>query len=216
MRCDGRTFTETNGNIVSGKADRAVNRRPNTEQINISKNSSVFSDRLCARQQMHQALSGHFSLQISNKMGQCERAPLAGHRPRTLTTELDLLLKCCCFVSCRQTSPGLSFQSHYHPSWDLFHDVFGWAEWSNDDIFASVPCQLKAQRREAVFHESSLILRPLKGFFQDHCSCAPVYWFWLFGQLLKYMTVMYSCRTKVSASDWLTVHHRAPDQTRLV
>lgn len=119
---------------------------------------------------MHQALSGHFSLQISSKMGRCERAPLAGHRPRTLTTELDLLLKCCCFVSCRQTSQGLSFQSDYHPSWDLFHDVFGWAEWFNDAIFASVPCQLKAQRGEAVFHKSSLILRPLK-VFRDHCSC---------------------------------------------
>lgn len=58
MRCDGRTFTETNGNIVSGKADRAVNRGPNTEQINISRNSFVFSDRLGARQQMHQTLSG--------------------------------------------------------------------------------------------------------------------------------------------------------------
>lgn len=72
MRCDGRTFTETNGNIVSEKADRAVNRRPITEQINISKNSSAFSDRLCARQQMHQALSGHFSLQMSYKTGRCE------------------------------------------------------------------------------------------------------------------------------------------------
>lgn len=69
MRCDGRTFTETNGNIVSGKADRAVNRRTNTEQINISKNSSAFSDRLCARQPTHQALSGHFSPQTSNKAG---------------------------------------------------------------------------------------------------------------------------------------------------
>lgn len=67
MRCDGRTFTETNGNIVSEKADRAVNRRPNTEQINISKNSSAFSERLCAMLQRHQALSGHFSLQMSYK-----------------------------------------------------------------------------------------------------------------------------------------------------
>lgn len=64
MRCDGRTFTATNGSVVSGRADRAVNRGPNTEQINISKNSSAFSDRLCARQRIHQALSCGFSLQM--------------------------------------------------------------------------------------------------------------------------------------------------------
>lgn len=59
MRCDGRTFTETNGSIVSEKADRAVNRGPNTEQININRNS--FSDLLGARQQRHQTLSARLS-----------------------------------------------------------------------------------------------------------------------------------------------------------
>lgn len=141
MRCDGRTFTETNGNIVSGKADRAVNRGPNTEQINISRNSFVFSDRLGARQQMHQTLSGHFNLQMSQKTSRRQRAPSAGHRP--WTSELDPLLRGCCFVSCEQTSPGLSFQPRYRPSWDLFRDVFGWAEYSNDAIFATQPNQLK-------------------------------------------------------------------------
>lgn len=60
-RCDGRTFTETNGSIVSGKADRAVNQGPNTEQININQNSTAFSDRLCAKQQMQPAVSGLLS-----------------------------------------------------------------------------------------------------------------------------------------------------------
>lgn len=172
MRCDGRTFTETNGNIVSGKADRAVNRGPNTEQINISRNSFVFSDRLGARRQMHQTLSGHFSPQMSQKTSWRQRAPSAGHRPWTLTSELDPLLRGCCFGSCGQTSPGLSFQPRYRPSWDLFRDVFGWAEYSNEAIFATQPNQLKTQRGQSAFYEFSLDGRPPKGFSPQPCSCA--------------------------------------------
>ncbi|CAL8325740.1 unnamed protein product [Lota lota] len=39
MQCDGRTFTDANEDIVSEKADRAVNQPPNMEQINISPES---------------------------------------------------------------------------------------------------------------------------------------------------------------------------------
>lgn len=212
MRCDGRTFTETNGNIVSGKADRAVNRGPNTEQINISRNSFVFSDRLGARQQMHQTLSGHFSPQMSQKTSWRQRAPSAGHRPWTLTSELDPLLRGCCFGSWGQTSPGLSFQPRYRPSWDLFRDVFGWAEYSNEAIFATQPNQLKTQRGQSAFYEFSLDGRPPKGFSPQPCSCA-VNGLVVQGQLLKPMTVMYSCHSKASISDSHTVHHRTPHWT---
>lgn len=58
MRWDRETFTATNGGIVSEKADRAVNRSSNTEQINIDENSTAFLDRLCAKQQMQPAVSG--------------------------------------------------------------------------------------------------------------------------------------------------------------
>jgi len=56
-RWDRGTFTATNGSIVSGKADRAVNRGSNTEQININKNSTAFLARLCAKRQMQPAVS---------------------------------------------------------------------------------------------------------------------------------------------------------------
>lgn len=51
-RLDRKTFTETNGSIVSGKADRAVNLRTNTEQISINQNSSELPDRLCVMQKV--------------------------------------------------------------------------------------------------------------------------------------------------------------------
>jgi len=41
MRCDGRTFTEAGGGMVSEEADRAVNRSANTEQINVSQKCCV-------------------------------------------------------------------------------------------------------------------------------------------------------------------------------
>ncbi len=53
---------------------------------------------------------------------------------------------------------------------------------------------------------------PLPAFLLLHASL------WILvvqGQLLKPMTVMYSCHSKVSISDSRTVHHRAPDWTGL-
>lgn len=211
MRCDGRTFTETNGNIVSEKADRAVNQGPNTEKINISKNSSEFSDHLCARQQMHQALSGHFSPQMSHKTGWFEGAPLAGRRPWTLTTELDQLLRSCCLVSCGQTS----FQSFYHPSWDLFQDS------SSELSSLMMPLCLaswkhKGERLPSV--NAVLFFFIFKGLLP--ASLLTRSQFMDSGWLCKVNSsntwqVMYSCHIKASVSDLLTVHHRAPVWTGL-
>lgn len=103
MRCDGRTFTETNGNIVSGKADRAVNRSPNMEQINISRNSSVFSDYLCCRQKMHRTLSGHFSPRTSRKKQFAVRRLLwSGDVLKLRPPRWTGLPRCRCRASCGQ------------------------------------------------------------------------------------------------------------------
>lgn len=112
MQCDGRTFTETNGNIVSEKADRAVNRGPSTEQININRKS--FSERSSARQQRHQTLSSLLMSPGRNGPGRC---------PWTLTSELAWLQ-----MGRGQMSPGLLFQPHCRPSWDRFRGVFSRAE----------------------------------------------------------------------------------------
>lgn len=45
--------------------------------------------------------------------------------------------------------------------------------------------------------------------------CASLWILVVQGQLLKPMTVMYSCHSKASISDLQTVHHRAPDWTGL-
>lgn len=64
-----------------------------------------------------------------------------------------------------------SFQPHYHPSWDLFRDVFGWAEYSNDAIFTTLPSQLKTTEGRVCL---LWILLKWKGFSQHPlllCSC---------------------------------------------
>lgn len=89
---------------------------------------------------MHQTLSGHFSLWLSRETARCHEAPSAARRPRTLTSELSHILRgCCCSVSCGLTSRVQRFYSHCHPSWDLFHDVFGWAHYFNEAELTAMP-----------------------------------------------------------------------------
>lgn len=138
MWCDGRTFTETNGNIVSAKADRAVNWDPNTEQININRNSFLFSDHLGARQQMHQKLSGRFSPQMS--LGNSVRGII--HRPRTLTWM-------CSWGSALLHPAGKRPWVWAFSPTIIHHEisfVMSSAEYPNDALFASVPNQLKRQK----------------------------------------------------------------------
>jgi len=79
-RWDRGTFTATNGSIVSGKADRAVNRGSNTEQININKNSTAFLARLCAKRQMQPAVSGHL---CAGMQSESSRLPSGGPGVKT-------------------------------------------------------------------------------------------------------------------------------------
>ncbi len=65
--------------MVSGKADRAVNRGPNTEQININKNSAAFSDRLCAKQQMQPAVSARLCAGMHSKFPRLPELVAPGH-----------------------------------------------------------------------------------------------------------------------------------------
>lgn len=124
MQCDGRTFTQTNGNIVSEKADRAVNRGPNTEQITINRNS--FSELLGAK--------------ASNTVSRKKVGGLVCC-PSTMTSELARLR-----MGHGQMSPGILFLSHFHPSWDCFHDVFRRIAPSHDALLTRLPQHLKARR----------------------------------------------------------------------
>lgn len=106
MWCDRRTFTETNGNIVSGKADRAVNQGSNTEQINISRNSSVFFTALPSRAANASNLVRSL---MKLQMCDCERLLLWHGFVLDLWPELHHFLRCCCWMY-------LSLQLHCHPS----------------------------------------------------------------------------------------------------
>lgn len=123
---------------------------------------------------MHQALSGHFSPQMSHETGRCERAPSAGHRPRTLTSSWGAAVLC----------PA----GKHHWVWAfsptiIHHEipfVMSSAELSSLMMLSLSLClaSWKKQCGVATFSKCSLIVRPLKGFFLHPCS-APVYGFWL-------------------------------------
>lgn len=75
-RADRKTFTGTNGNIVSGKADRTATRSPTQSKLASTKIAGS-SDHLCVKYQMQRACRGALGRACIRKRGRGPAARLS-------------------------------------------------------------------------------------------------------------------------------------------